>query len=1235
TLDVWGPLLRGASIVVVDHETYLDARQFEDALERHQVTTLTMTNAIFHQHAFAIGPAFSKLKYLLSGAEQGSISAFAEVLRHNGPVRLINGYGPTEVTMMATAYTTTMTICDMPRMPIGRPISNSRTYVLDTHLSPVPTGVLGELYVGGPGIATGYLNLPELTAQRFIQDPFAKEQGALMYKTGDLVRYLADGNLVFVDRNDNQVKIRGFRVEPGEIETRLTEHPQVREAVVLAVGNNSSDKRLVSYIVAEPQSNLVHRLREFLSASLPEYLIPSAFVRMDVFPLTNNGKIDRRALPEPDIDSFVASAYVAPQGELETALAAIWSDLLNVERVGRQDDFFMLGGHSLLAVRMIEHLRQKGYALSVRALFESPTLKALATCLRNDQAEAVIPPNIISPATKALTPDLLPLINLTQDDINLIVHSVPGGVLNIQDIYALSPLQDGILFQRQSATGPNVVDRHDSLRTAIMWEHLSTPAQVVMRQASLSVTEHSLDPLDGPIVDQLTQIYNPQTYRISLREAPLARFAYAQDVDGRWVLVEALHHLIGDHSSRQVMHEEMDAILDGRIETLPAPQPPRNLIAQVRLGVSVEEHERYFHNMLRDIDSPSLPYGLSHVHGDGGNVVLDHCMLPQDLNNTLRSHAKRLGVSLASLCHLAWAKVVAATSGQSQVVFGAVLSGRMQGGAGSDRAMGLFINTLPIRVDVEGASVLDSVHKVHADLARLLEHEHASLAVAQRCSGVPSGTPLFSAILNYRHNTDPSQRKTMRIRGGVSSGQGRTNYPVVMSVEDYGSSLGLTAQVVKPYEPSGMCGYMQQALHKLVDSLEQSPDIPIQALDVMPAEEHELVVRTWNNTDVPYPSDRCVHQLFEDQAKRTPDSVAVLHDDRSMTYQALDNCASQLARKLVGLGVRPGDYVAMLLDRSFELIIAQLAILKVGAAYVPIDTRAPVERQDYIMTDCGAKLLIIDYLSEVPAALDALDAPVLRFCAEDASDMQDTVFSLLPPTWSSLDTAYVMYTSGSTGQPKGVVVHHRGIARLVFNNGFAEICPTDRMAFTTTPAFDPSTYQVWAPLLHGASIVVIDTDTFKDPVHLAEAITRHQVTCMYMTHGVLHQYAFIIGEALSKLRYLLGGAEQGLITAYTEVLKHGGPVRLVNRYGPTETTVSATAYTATSTISQLERLPIGRPISNTCVYVLDKYLRPVPIGVIGELHIGGPGVSHGYLNRPELTAEKFLLDPFSKVQDAR
>ncbi|KAF9194260.1 hypothetical protein BGZ49_003177, partial [Haplosporangium sp. Z 27] len=1254
--QVWTPLLHGACIVVINADTFLDPVYLADALTRYQVTCLQITNGVLHQYAFIIGKTLSKLKYLFSGAEQGLIEAYMAVLQHGGPVRLFNRYGPTETTVTATAYAVSSTTDQLDRLPIGKPLSNTRVYVLDRHLAPVPIGVAGELCIGGPGVAHGYLNRPELTAERFVADPFSKVQGARMYKTGDLVRYLADGNLIFLGRNDNQVKIRGYRIELGEIETRLAEHPQVREAVVLAVGEDSEETRLVAYVVAEPYEELVGTLRECLSVNLPEYMIPSAFVRMDVFPLTNNGKIDRRALPKPDSDSYVTCVYTEPQGELEVTLAAIWSDLLKIERVGRHDNFFMLGGHSLLALRMIDRLRQQGYALSVRTLFENPSLHALAACLRLHHTETMVPPNIISPTTKELTPDMLPLISLTQDDIDLVVRQVSGGVENIQDIYALSPLQDGILFHHMMATEGDtyllvvcrafrdkelldrylsayqkVVDRHDSLRTAIVWENMSTPAQVVLRQATLSVVEHSLDPTDGPIVDQLQKMYNPHKYRISLSEAPLTRFACAQDVDGKWISIQLRHHLISDHSTLEVIQEEIEMILDGRTESLPTPQPYRNLIGQIHVGASAEEHEQFFSTMLHDIDSPSLPFGLLDVYDDNSNITVFRHKLPQDLNNRLRGHSKRLGVSLASLCHLAWAQVVAATSGQSQVVFGTVLFGRMQGGAGSDRTLGLFINTLPIRVNIEGASVLDSARKVHADLLELLEHEHASLAVAQRCSGVPPRVPLFSSMLNYRHNSTPV-RNRRRIDGiETITGQERTNYPVGMAVEDSGSSLGLTAKVVQPYEPSRICGYMEQALHNLAESLERSSDTPIQSLGVLPSDEYDLVVNRWNNTDTPYPSDQCVHWLFEEQAKQSPDAIAVMHGDCSMTYQTLNNCASHLARKLVDSGVRPGDYVAIILDRSFELIISQLAILKVGAAYAPIDTKAPLDRQVYVASDCGSVILITDESRHIHAEFQKT---VLRVSAlqMQSKGVQDNVERLAT---SCHDKAYVMYTSGSTGRPKGVVASHHAVIRLVFNDVFVKFGPEDRVAFANNPSFDPSTLDVWGPLLRGASVVIIDHETYLDARQFADALERYQITTLTMTNAIFHQHAFVIGAALSNLKYLLSGAEQGSIAAFAEVLRHDGPVNLINGYGPTEITMMATAYTTTKAILDMPTMPIGRPISNNRTYVLDTNLSPVPIGVLGELYVGGPGIATGYLNRPELTAERFIPDPFANVKGAR
>uniref|UniRef100_UPI00387E9BEC amino acid adenylation domain-containing protein n=2 Tax=Photorhabdus viridis TaxID=3163327 RepID=UPI00387E9BEC len=522
TFEVWAPLLNGGVLVVIDHATVLTPKEFVQALQVHRITVLWLSVGLFNRLATALSPVFPQLKILIVGGDVLDPHVIAQVLRDSPPQQLLNGYGPSEGTTFTTIYRITALPQGVARIPIGRPIANTRVYLLDAYGQPVPLGGAGEIYIGGDGVASGYLNRPELTAERFLVDPFSDKPGARMYRTGDLARYLPDGNLEFLGRNDQQVKIRGFRIEPGEIEARLTAHSAVREAVVLALGDGQ-DKRLAAYVVAEADEELVNCLRTHLSAILPDYMVPAAFVRLDVFPLTPNGKLDRRALPMPGEEAFARQIYAAPQGEVETALAAIWRELLGIERISRHDSFFALGGHSLFALRMIDRLRQLGLTLAARDLFQSPVLSGLARMLGQHRA-VMAPANVITPATMTLTPEMLPLIDLTQPEIDHIVEQVPGGIANVQDIYALSPLQDGILFHhllakegdpyllaypmifadralldRYLAAMQQVVDRHDILRTAFIWQGLSAPAQVVWRQAPLSVAKLTLDPADGPI----------------------------------------------------------------------------------------------------------------------------------------------------------------------------------------------------------------------------------------------------------------------------------------------------------------------------------------------------------------------------------------------------------------------------------------------------------------------------------------------------------------------------------------------------------------------------------------------------------------------------------------------------------------------------------------------------------------------------------------------------------------
>ncbi|MEL5450757.1 amino acid adenylation domain-containing protein [Serratia bockelmannii] len=1234
TLEVWGALLNGAALVVVPPAVLLDASAFADLLTRQAITVLVLPTSLFNQHAHSIPATLAGLKYLISGGEAADPHAYTRVLKEGGRVQLINGYGPTEATTAATSAHITVA-AGRHRLPIGRPIGNTRVYLLDEHRQPVPLGAIGELYIGGVGVALGYLNREDLTAERFLADPF--NEGGRMYRTGDLARYLPDGNLDYCGRNDQQVKIRGFRIECSEIEVLLETHPAVREAVVDVRGAHPA---LIAWIVPQAEAegrDLTDELRRHLAAQLPDYMVPAACLMLADLPLTPNGKVDRRALPTPQAGDFARVGHEAPQGDTETLLAAIWGELLGLPNVARHDNFFELGGHSLLAVKLIAELRRCGLTANVQTLFTAPTLASLAEALEA-RCEIEIPENLLRPDSARITPELLPLASLNQVEIDSIVARVPGGVANVQDIYALSPLQEGILFHhllaergdpyllstllrfenrerldRWRAAMQQVIDRHDILRTAFISEAIREPVQVVWRAAALPWTELTLDPAQGAIGDQLLARFDPQHARLDLSRAPLLNVVVAQDSDGGWWMLQQWHHLVGDHSTAALIEEEIAAILAGKGAELGAAPPFRNAVAQARLSVSAQEHETFFRAMLADIEEPVLPFGLGNVRGDGKGVTTAHQPIDKALNERLRHQAKRLGVSLASLCHLAWAQVLARTSGHDRVVFGTVLLGRMQAGEGAERAMGLFINTLPLRLDIGDDDVATAARQAHARLSGLLQHEHAPLALAQRCSGVAAGMPLFSALLNYRHNNGSE----LVLPEGMTllSAQERTNYPFVLSVEDGGDSMGLTAQVSEPVPAARICGYMQQALASLAQALESQPTLPASELEILPPSERRLLLEEWNQTTAPYPAELCVHQLFERQAQRAPQAVAIVQGDRRIGYAALNAQANRLAHALIAHGIQPGERVATRLTRSIDLVATQLAIFKAGAVYVPIDPQLPAARQQWILEDSGARLIVGE-------ATDGDTLPLLR-PAISGGDENDPALSL-----SSAEVAYIMYTSGSTGLPKGVMTPHQGITRLVINNRYAAFDATERVAYAANPAFDAATMEVWAALLNGGELVVIPAETVMDAARLSAALTQHRVTTLFLTTALFNQYVYSMGATLAQLRYLICGGEKEEPSAFERLLQEAGPVQLIHAYGPTE----ATTFATTAAIAEVQgamRLPIGKPIGNTRAYVLDARGRPAPLGVIGELYIGGVGVALGYLNRPELTAERFLNDPFN------
>ncbi|PBP85245.1 non-ribosomal peptide synthetase, partial [Pseudomonas syringae] len=1269
--EIWGALLHGGRLLIVPQLVSRSPEDFYTLLCSAGVTVLNQTPSAFRQLIAAQGENAQahSLRQVIFGGEALETAMLKPwyARNMNAGTQLVNMYGITETTVHVTYHP--LRPEDAQRVgasPIGKRIPDLQLYLLDVHGEPVPVGVIGELYVGGAGVARGYLSREALTAERFLDNPFSTAPDSRLYRTGDLGRWLADGSLEYLGRNDEQVKIRGFRIELGEIEAQLAACDAVQDALVLVREDEPGDKRLVAYVIGtaglEPDAP---QLREQLRLSLAEYMLPSAFVSLESFPLTANGKLDRKALPAPDRSAVASRGYEAPENDTEMAIARIWQDLLQLEQVGRHDNFFELGGHSLLAVKLIERMRQIDLVADVRVLFSQPTLSALAAAVGGKGAVEA-PANLIPAGCERITPDMLPLVSLTQDDIDRVVASVPGGLANVQDIYALAPLQEGILYHHLAAVEGDpylqyalfafdslerlhsfaqalqgVIARHDILRTAVLWGRLDAPVQVVWREATLGLDEQVLDPTEGDITEQLIKRLDPRHTRLDIRQAPMLRIGYAQDAaNNRWLGMLLFHHLVDDATSLRILTSEIESYMLGQQASLPPSVPYRNYVAQAMLGVSREEHEAFFHDMLGDVDEPTLPFGLQDVQGDGSGIEEVRQVVDIDLSRRLRVQARQLGVSSASLYHLAWARVLGAASGKDDVVFGTVLLGRLQGGAGSDRALGMFINTLPLRVTLGEQGVRSGLKATHARLSGLLAHEHASLVLAQRCSGVPASTPLFSSLLNFRHTGDlDASDQALVAWEGIQAlhGEERTNYPLTLCVDDLGEGFALTVMTEGQIGAKRVCTYMHCVLENLVQALEQTPDAALGALNILPAIERQQLLESWNTPHALQADDTLIHRTFEAWVVAQPNAVALHYEDRTLTYAELNTRANQVAHYLLGLGVQPDDRVAICVERSLEMIVGLLGVLKAGAGYVPIDPAYPSERIAYQVQDSAPMAVLADAAGL--ALLGTFDGPRvdLHSPALQAQPGHNPQLTGLSPR----HLAYVIYTSGSTGLPKGVMVEHRNVARLFSATqswfGFNE---QDVWALFHSFAFDFSVWEIWGALLHGGRLLIVPQLVSRSPQDCYALLCSAEVTVLNQTPSAFRQLLNAQGESDQRhsLRQVIFGGEAldtGMLKPwYSRVINAG--TQLVNMYGITETTVHVTYHPLVAADAQRAGVsPIGVRIPDLQLYVLDARREPVPVGVVGELYVGGAGVARGYLNREALTTERFLANPFSKDPQAR
>ncbi|GFJ77857.1 hypothetical protein Phou_020370 [Phytohabitans houttuyneae] len=1238
-LDVAVALCSGATLVVAS-----DRQRSEPGLLRElPIQAASVVPSLLG----VLDPAqFPELGTVLVGAE-----AISEPLARAWAAgrRLVNTYGPTEATVMVAAEQVDPDLAGV--VPFGRPIANTRLFVLDGGLSPVPVGVPGELYVAGAGLARGYVGRPGLSAERFVACPFGS--GGRMYRTGDLVKWAADGQLVFVGRADEQVKIRGFRIEPGEVEAVLLGHGSVAQAAVIV-----REERLVAYVVGDGVDE--RELKAFASSRLPEYMVPAAVVTLDEIPLTVNGKLDRGALPAPE---FAGGAGRAPATVQEELLCAAFAQVLGVDAVGVDDSFFALGGHSLLAVSLVERLRAKGFRVSVRALFEAPTPAGLAVAASTGAA-ASVPPNLVPDGAREITAAMLPLVELTDAEVQRIVATVDGGAANVADVYPLAPLQEGLLFHHVLAGGSDdayvllrlvefssrerldefagalqqVVDRHDIYRTSVVWDGLAEPVQVVWRRATLPVVEHALDRVAGKDLAEvlLTEVGT----RLDLGRAPLMDLHVTSTGDGRWLGLLRMHHLVQDHVGMDELLKELRAVLTGDTAALAPALPFRNFVAQAR-AIPREEHTRFFTELLGDVTEPTAPFGLLDVHGDGADAVSGMVPLDAELVTALRTVARRLAVTPATLMHVAWARVLATVSGRDDVVFGTVLFGRMNAGAGADRVLGPFINTLPVRMRTRGISVRAAVDAMREQLAALLEHEHAPLVVAQQASGIADNAPLFTSLFNYRHITgaaarpidgEPDARKALT--------RERTNYPLNVAVNDLGDAgMSLSIEVTKTVDPYAVGQLLSTAVESVVAalsaSLDRGSDVKLSKLDVLDIATRVRLLHMWNDTSVALP-DTTFPVLFEEQVRRSPGATALAFGNTYRgTYTEVNAAANRLARYLIGRGVGPESVVALALPRSADMVVALLAVWKAGGAYLPVDPALPQGRIEFLLGDAAPVMVLTTAESaNVHAAVDSIGGTecllldtartAAMLATESPADVSD-VERAAPLTGRC--PAYVLYTSGSTGAPKGVLVEHQGVLNMFLHHRGEYVAAAAgsrmRAAFSASLSFDTS-LEALLLLGDGHEVHVLDDAVRLDPRAFADYVVENQIDFMNVTPSYAQQLfpEGLLTDLRHRPRLIVIGGEAIEEPLWRELATAADTIGF-NLYGPTECTVD----TLTARIDGTAPL-VGRPLRNTRVFVLDDTLSPVPIGVPGELYVAGTGVSRGYVGRAALTGQRFVACPF-------
>jgi amino acid adenylation domain-containing protein len=1242
TFEIWGSLLNGARLVVPPVQMR-SPEELTDLIRRYEITTLWLTAALFHQMVEHDAASLASVRQLLAGGDVLQPRQVQKMIRQLSGHRLINGYGPTENTTFTCCYEMSAASRLEGAIPIGRPIANTQVYILDQQMRPVPVGVVGELYVGGRGLARDYLNRPDLTAEKFVPHPFSNRAGERLYRTGDSVRYLPDGNVEFLGRTDRQVKVRGFRIELEEIETALSQHPAVEQGVVVAREDQPGDKRLVAYLVHRPESKLTpDELRGYLKQRLPDYMLPSAFVSLAELPLSPNGKVDRRALPVPDSSRpQLAKTFVPPVSHAERLLAGVWAQVLGIDRVGLHDNFFDLGGDSMRSIEISALARKAGLGVSIQHLFQHQTIYELAQVaeqLENFQpADAATTPfSLVSEQDRMrMPPDVEDAYPLTRLQAGMLYHSeYTAETATYHDIFSYhlrAPFEPEAL---QEAVR-ELLSRHAVLRTSFDLTGYSQALQLVHKEVEVPFELEDLRHFSMAEQERVIRerIAAERLKRFDWERAPLLRFQVQRRSEQTFQLTLSFHHAILDGWSLATLLTEIFSRYLALLESitpdgaLPPETAFRDYVALELAALESNEHRVYWAQKLADSTITRLPRPPRSRRAEATGPPVREISIPLSAERCqgLRHLAQAEGVPLKSVLLAAHLRVMSFLSAQPDLLTGIVSNGRPESSDGQ-RVLGLFLNTMPFRLKLRGGTWSNLIRETFETEREALSFRRYPLAEIQKIHS--NGQPLIETCFNFTHyHVFQGLLESADIQLLDSRSVAETNFTLLttFNVDEVSAAIQLSLD----YNSAELCNEQVEEMARCyiatIDAMICDRQARYDLHCPLSAEERRRLLVEWNETAMPYPREQRLQDQFEAQATLRPMSVALIFNETRWTYGELNQRANQLAHYLRSLGVGPETLVGICMDRTPLMITGILATLKAGAAYLPLDPGYPQERLSFMLKDSRAAVLLTEQhlLENLPPhtarviCLDAGEAALERQSVENPS-------SGVTPE----NLAYVIYTSGSTGRPKGVAIEHRSaVAFLSWVKTVFSSQELDGVLFSTSICFDLSIFELFAPLSSGGKIILCE-----NALQLSSLSCAGEVRLINLVPSALAELLRADGIPGSVRTVNLAGEPLSHdLVRETYAKKH--IERVYNLYGPSEDTTYSTGILLDK--ESREPPPIGRPIANTQVYLLDQDMQPVAVGVPGNLYIGGCGLARGYLNESQLTAERFIPDPFAASPGSR